>query len=84
MGKIAGLISTLSAAGTFAGPVIAAFLFGFGGYWTAWAGAFAFLVVDIIMRLLMIEKPSHNTGSSKLKSQDETLVDTEQAPLLGE
>ncbi|KAJ5140425.1 Major facilitator superfamily domain general substrate transporter [Penicillium atrosanguineum] len=76
MGKIAKLLSTLSAAGTFAGPVIAAFLFGFGKYWTAWAGAFTFLVVDIIMRLLMIEKPSHNTDSGKPKSQNEASVDT--------
>lgn len=85
MAKIAGLASTLSAAGTFAGPVIAAFLFGFGGYWTAWAGAFLFLVVDIIMRLLMIEKPSHNTNDSQNQSYGETPIeDTEQAPLLGE
>lgn len=85
MGKIAGLASTLSAAGTFAGPVIAAFLFGFGGYWTAWAGAFLFLVVDIIMRLLMIEKPSHNINDPQNQSRGETPVeDTEQAPLLGE
>ncbi|KAJ5360542.1 hypothetical protein N7517_009733 [Penicillium concentricum] len=57
MGKIAGLTSTLVSAGTCSGPVIAGFLFGIGGYWTAWAGAALFLVVDIIMRLLMIEKP---------------------------
>lgn len=92
MGKIAGWVSTLAAAGTFAGPVIAACLFGFGGYWTAWAGAIAFLVADIIMRLLMIEKPSHNADSSKpqfqderpVDTEDERPVDTEQAPLLGE
>lgn len=57
MGKIAGLSSTLTAAGTCSGPVISGFLFGIGGYWTAWAGAALFLVMDIIMRLLMIEKP---------------------------
>ncbi|KXG49863.1 Major facilitator superfamily domain, general substrate transporter [Penicillium griseofulvum] len=57
MGKIAGLTSTIVSAGTCAGPVIAGFLFGFGGYWTAWGGAALFLVVDIIMRLLMIERP---------------------------
>lgn len=85
MGKIAGLASTLSAAGTFAGPIIAAFLFGFGGYWTAWAGAFLVLVVDIVMRLLMIEKPSHNENDPQNQSRGETPVeDTEQAPLLGE
>jgi MFS family permease len=85
MGKIAGLSSTLSAAGTFAGPVIAAFLFGFGGYWTAWAGAISILTVDIIMRLLMFEKPSHHTDNSQSLSQNEnTFEDPEQAPLLGE
>ncbi|KAJ6132224.1 hypothetical protein N7471_007439 [Penicillium samsonianum] len=57
MGKIAGLSSTLTAAGTCSGPVISGFLFGIGGYWTAWAGAALFLVMDIIMRLLMTEKP---------------------------
>jgi MFS family permease len=57
MGKIAGFSSTLTAAGTCSGPVIAGFLFGIGGYWTAWGGATLFLVVDILMRLLMIEKP---------------------------
>ncbi|KAB8230317.1 major facilitator superfamily domain-containing protein [Aspergillus alliaceus] len=57
MGKIAGLSSTLTAAGTCAGPVLAGFLFGLGGYWVAWAGAVFFLVVDIIMRLVLIDNP---------------------------
>jgi MFS family permease len=57
MGKIAGLTSTITAAGTTAGPVLAGLLFEAGGYWCAWAGPAAFLLVDIIMRLLMMEKP---------------------------
>ncbi|KAJ5354039.1 hypothetical protein N7541_006603 [Penicillium brevicompactum] len=57
MGKIAGLSSTLTSAGTCSGPVIAGFLFEIGCYWVAWIGAALFLVVDIIMRLLIIEKP---------------------------
>ncbi|CAI7671315.1 unnamed protein product [Penicillium crustosum] len=89
IGKIAGLSSTLTAAGTCSGPVIAGFLFGIGGYWTAWAGAALFLVVDIIMRLLMIEKPqkrhdvacrSHN-GSL---SAEEHIPSSETEPLLNE
>ncbi|OKO89546.1 hypothetical protein PENSUB_13612 [Penicillium subrubescens] len=56
MGKIAGLTTTLTAAGTTAGPVLAGLLFQIGGYWCAWAGAAAFLLVDIITRLIMIEK----------------------------
>ncbi|KAL4872896.1 major facilitator superfamily domain-containing protein [Aspergillus spectabilis] len=58
MGKITGLSSALTAAGTIAGPVLAGILFGLGGYWFAWAGAAGFLVVDTGMRLLMIEKPA--------------------------
>jgi MFS family permease len=57
MGKIAGLTSTLTAAGTCAGPVLAGFLFGLGGYWPAWVGPAVFLVVDIVMRVLLIDRP---------------------------
>lgn len=77
MGKIAGLTSTLTAVGTCAGPVMAGFLFGIGGYWTAWTGAIAFLVVDIIMRLLMIEKPKKfqtQAGESAEGSENDPLL----------
>ncbi|CAG7965326.1 unnamed protein product [Penicillium salamii] len=84
MGKIAGLSSTLTSAGTCSGPVIAGFLFGLGGYWTAWAGATLFLIVDIIMRLLMIEKPnrqrSETTNTESLCAEGR--VCSEQEPLL--
>jgi len=62
MAKIAGLSSTLTAAGTTAGPLLAGLLFEAGGYWCAWAGAAAFLLVDIIMRLVMQEKPVKSSG----------------------
>ncbi|KAJ5532888.1 hypothetical protein N7494_009440 [Penicillium frequentans] len=62
MAKIAGLSSILTAAGTTAGPLLSGLLFGAGGYWCAWAGAGAFLLVDIIMRLLMLEKPVKSSG----------------------
>ncbi|GAD99012.1 AMP dependent ligase, putative [Paecilomyces variotii No. 5] len=57
MGKVSGLTSTLSAGGTTFGPLLAGLLFHAGGYWCAWAGAAAFLLLDIIMRLVMKEKP---------------------------
>ncbi|QQK43315.1 Major facilitator superfamily domain, general substrate transporter [Penicillium digitatum] len=81
MGKIAGLSSILTAAGTCSGPVMAGFLFGIGGYWTAWAGAALFLVADIIMRLLMIETPQkrHHNGSL---CAEEPLPSSETGPLL--
>ncbi|KGO68928.1 Major facilitator superfamily domain, general substrate transporter [Penicillium italicum] len=79
MGKIAGLSSTLTAAGTCSGPVIAGFLFGIGGYWTAWAGAALFLVVDIIMRLLMIEKPQKRRDTA-CRSRNGSLCAEEHIP----
>lgn len=86
MGKIAGLSSTLTAAGTCSGPVIAGFLFGIGGYWTAWAGAALFLVVDIIMRLLMIEKPQKRRDTARNRNgsigADEYIPSSETEPLL--
>lgn len=57
MGKISGLTSTFSAVGTSFGPLLAGLLFEAGGYWCAWAGAAAFLLADIVMRLIMTEKP---------------------------
>ncbi|KAJ9482067.1 hypothetical protein VN97_g11376 [Penicillium thymicola] len=95
MGKIAGLSSTLTAAGTCSGPVIAGFLFGIGGYWTAWAGAALFLVLDIIMRLLMIEKPqkrrdtacrtrTRNSSLSLSAEEHEHITPPETEPLLNE
>jgi MFS family permease len=86
MGKIAGISATLTSAGTCSGPVIAGFLFGLGGYWTAWAGAALFLLVDIIMRLLMIEKPQNrrDAGQSNIRTLcvEEHESDPEREPLL--
>ncbi|KAJ5562733.1 hypothetical protein N7535_002822 [Penicillium sp. DV-2018c] len=82
MGKIAGLSSTLTAAGTCSGPVIAGFLFGIKGYWAAWAGAALFLIVDIIMRLLMIEKPQKRKGRDACVEDRSHASDREREPLL--
>ncbi|CAG8228976.1 hypothetical protein PENNAL_c0007G01893 [Penicillium nalgiovense] len=85
MGKIAGLSSTLTAAGTCSGPVIAGFLFGIGGYWTAWGGATLFLVVDIIMRLIMIEKPQKRRTTRRSRNGslcEEDRPSSEAEPLL--
>ena len=57
MGKISGMVSVVAAAGTTGGPVISGILFEIGGYWASWSGVFVFIVADIVMRVLMIEKP---------------------------
>ncbi|KAL4875660.1 major facilitator superfamily domain-containing protein [Aspergillus karnatakaensis] len=81
MGKIAGLTSTLTAAGTCAGPVLAGFLFGLAGYWPAWAGPGVFLVVDILMRVLLIDRPEMQAETSGLEPASSPQP-TESSPLL--
>ncbi|KAJ5117924.1 major facilitator superfamily domain-containing protein [Penicillium atrosanguineum] len=73
MGKIAGLTSTLTAAGTTGGPILAGVLFELGGYWCAWMGPAAFLLVDITMRLLMIEKQDKPEQGDQNPEQDPLL-----------
>jgi MFS family permease len=62
LGKTYGVISLVVAAGTSGGPMAAGILFEIGGYWLAWSSAFAILVVDIILRVLMIERPRTQPG----------------------
>lgn len=47
-----------------AGPIVAGLLFGVAGYWAAWSGAVVFLAVDIVLRLLMIEKPKSDVNNA--------------------
>ncbi|KAE8393119.1 major facilitator superfamily domain-containing protein [Aspergillus alliaceus] len=65
LGKTYGVISLVVAAGTSAGPMAAGILFEMGGYWLAWSSAFAILVLDIILRVLMIEKPKSHPGTPR-------------------
>ncbi|KAL1857800.1 hypothetical protein Plec18170_003024 [Paecilomyces lecythidis] len=84
IGKVSGLTTTLSAGGTTFGPLLSGLLFHAGGYWCAWAGAAAFLLVDIIMRLIMKEKPGVSSRPDENGERDPLLennspsVDSEQ------
>ncbi|KAF7118905.1 hypothetical protein CNMCM5793_008541 [Aspergillus hiratsukae] len=77
MGMIYGFISVAAAVGLSAGPMVSGVLFKIGGYWTAWASAFAILLVDIVLRLLMLE----NSRRKREKQSDSSLAD-DGAPLL--
>lgn len=84
MGKIGGLVTTLQATGTTAGPFLAGLLFEVGGYWCAWAAAGAFLLVDIVMRLLMVEKSSSSPSTvdgvrDPLLPDDTSTLDSDQS-----
>ncbi|OJI99509.1 hypothetical protein ASPVEDRAFT_81122 [Aspergillus versicolor CBS 583.65] len=75
IGKIGGLVTTLQSTGTTAGPFLAGLLFEVGGYWCAWAAAGAFLLVDITMRLLMVEKSSGSPATVEDRVRDRLLQD---------
>lgn len=54
--KTYAVISMAVSLGTSTGPMLSGILFQLAGYWVAWASAFAIIGVDIIFRLLMVEK----------------------------
>ncbi|KAF7589728.1 hypothetical protein BBP40_003926 [Aspergillus hancockii] len=70
LGKTYGVISLVVACGTSGGPMAAGILFEIGGYWLAWSSAFAILVIDIVLRVLMIERPRTQPGTPRCEAQD--------------
>ncbi|RJE24893.1 Mfs transporter [Aspergillus sclerotialis] len=55
LGTTLSMISVFFAAGVLLGPMVAGILMHLFGYWVTWATAIVVLVVDIFMRLVMIE-----------------------------
>ncbi|KAF7171149.1 hypothetical protein CNMCM5623_003578 [Aspergillus felis] len=86
LGMIYGIISVAAAVGLSAGPMVSGVLFKLGGYWTAWTSAFAILLVDIVLRLLMLENSRKKRGLIAEKQSDSSPADEasrgENSPLL--
>ncbi|EPS34947.1 hypothetical protein PDE_09912 [Penicillium oxalicum 114-2] len=57
-GKVLGGISSFFNSGLLLGPMLSGTLLQLFGYWPTWIAALAVLVIDIIMRLIMIEDRS--------------------------
>ncbi|KJZ70017.1 hypothetical protein HIM_10598 [Hirsutella minnesotensis 3608] len=57
VGKFIGLSMSFVMMGIVGGPVIAGAMLEWRGYWAAWSVPLGILVVDIIARFIMIEKP---------------------------
>lgn len=81
LGKTYGVISTVVAIGTSAGPMLSGILFDLGGYWLAWSSTFVVLVLDIVLRLLMLERSKESKGKDPSSTANRQ-VDSETAPLL--
>jgi MFS family permease len=57
VGSVMGIVTSFAHAGIISGPMVSGFLFGLAGYWAAWSVPLAVLTVDIIARLIMVERP---------------------------
>ena len=80
LGKTYGLVSTVVAVSTSAGPMLSGILFDLGGYWLAWSSAFMVIVLNIVLWLLMLERSKESEG--KELSTANGSGDFETAPFL--
>lgn len=64
IGKAFGLVHSFVSVGALSGPVVAGLLLEVAGYWITWASALLVLVLDIVMRLLMLEQRSLATTAN--------------------
>lgn len=60
-GKVMGFVNVAASIGTSGGPMVAGVLFEKLGYWLAWSAAFTILAFDIVLRILMLDKPKTDT-----------------------
>lgn len=89
MGKTFGLVSSFVGAGALSGPAVAGFLLQLTGYWPTWSVVLVLLMMDITMRLVMIEnpkknvKPTDNSNPSSTEFSGNTEASEESALLAG-
>ena len=90
LGKVMGMANSFITAGSISGPMVAGLLFEALGYWPTWAAPLAVLVLDIIARLVLVEKPRSCPTSPDPLSPPPSLStpfdasEQERSPLLSE
>jgi MFS family permease len=57
IGKAYAMVSIATSVGFSLGPMLSGMLLQAVGYWAAWSSAFCILSIDVVFRLLMVEKP---------------------------
>ncbi|KAJ5190938.1 uncharacterized protein N7498_009923, partial [Penicillium cinerascens] len=80
--KTYAVISMAVSLGTSTGPMLSGILFQLAGYWVAWASAFTIIGVDIVFRLLMVEKNHLERTGTTGDSVTEPDSPSENSPLL--
>ncbi|KAB8231381.1 MFS general substrate transporter [Aspergillus alliaceus] len=76
MGKAMGLTMSFSLLGIVTGPLISGILLQLLGYWTAWTAPLVVLVLNIIVRLVMLERrdsPSSVPGPRAVASSSSSI-----------
>ncbi|KAJ5431244.1 MFS transporter, partial [Penicillium cf. griseofulvum] len=77
-------ISTISAffiSGLLVGPMVSGTLIGLVGYWATWLTTILVLVIDMIMRLIMIESPMKGVDDAEYLAP-EVISSDETSPLI--
>lgn len=63
IGKTFGLVNSFVGAGSLSGPAVAGILLKLIGYWGTWGFVLLVILLDIVMRLVMIENPKKKRTS---------------------
>lgn len=56
LGKVLGFVGTGMTLGSLGGPLLGGALYEHGGYYSVFGVAFGFIAIDVVLRLLMIER----------------------------
>ncbi|KAF3490737.1 uncharacterized protein GIQ15_00254 [Arthroderma uncinatum] len=89
MGMVLGLVNTFISVGAFSGPAVAGFMLEYVGYWATWSTVLAVLVLDIVLKILMIEKPKKNNEPARVFDEESRVTsaqpegENENSALLG-
>lgn len=81
-GSTLALAMSFVASGVLGGPVISGSLFQLVGYWAAWSVPFAFLSLDFVARLAMVDRKPPSSLSARSKKSSETPEQGETEALL--
>ena len=65
IGKTLGIIGPVVSTGSFVGPMVGGLLLSSVGYWYTWLVAVAMIALDLILRLIMVDRPKSSNTAPK-------------------
>ena len=78
MGKTIGIAGPLMKSGSFLGPMVGGILLSHAGYWRIWIAAYMIIIVDLVLRLVMTERPkapAESPQGADASAADETAAE---------